>query len=269
MSRSLSFALRMENQTGAGPAIRLRTNPGYSAAELAPHVPAGSLQPAFAVFSAVDKSPVAGLVKVINDREFIFPLPAPVASSAWRMAILINLIDNAVFGSEDPGASTLIESVTIESDALAGLSLEALQSALEAKKEEARQEITGLLPPDYKENPDIGREWPADGSDWFFNIELQLDKTIEDTEDCRERLQQVDDMIAWTGFETEKTPIEYLQNGLVPYPAEVSVSETAVAYNAEMPPAATGLPLILMRDILGSHFGSKVIAWKMEISEGW
>jgi hypothetical protein len=269
MSRSLSFPLKIGKQTGDKCVIRLRTNPGYSAADLAPDVPAGSLQPAFAVFAAIDKSPSAGPAKVINDREFSFPLPEMIASSPWRMAVIINLIDNAVFGLENPGVSTLIESVTVENDALAVAEFDAFQAALQTQMENARQEITKLLPPDYKEDVDIGREWPADGSDWFFNIELELDKPVENAEACRELLQQVDDMIAWTGFETQKTPIEYLQNGLVPYPAEVKVSGTSATYSAEMPPVGTGLPLILMRDVLENQFGAKVKNWKMDISQGW
>jgi hypothetical protein len=269
MSRLLSFQLRMEKQSGGAANLRLRTKSGLAAASLAPEVPAGSIQSAFAVFAAIDKVPAPGPAVVVSEREFLFSLPPSIAGSPWRVALILNLIDNAVFSSETPGESSLIETVTVESDALAGLEFGVLQADLETRKEEARQEITSLLPPNFTADVDLGREWPADGSSWFFDIRMQTERAIDQASACRDMLLRVDDMIAWTAFETEKSPAEYLESGLVPYPCEVAVSGSTASYSAEMPPVGTGLPLVLMRDILENHYAAKVKSWTLLVSQGW
>jgi hypothetical protein len=271
MSRSLSFGLTFAREGGSGPVIRLRTRPDHSAAEMAPDVPASSVLPALAVFAAIDGTPSPAPAEPIDGSNFIFRLSSAVASSPWRAAMLLNLIDNAVFGSDDPASSSLIESVTFESDDLALHTLETLQAALDARKEEARGIMTGILPPDFETHPDLGREWPADGIEWFFKVEMKTETRLTQAQqdDCRVLVKHVDSMLAWTAFETDKSPAEVLEAGIVPYPVEVTVSASSLTYQLEMPPSGTAMPLVMMRDILEKRWSAKVSAWTIEIAEGW
>lgn len=271
MSRAFSFDLAFQRQPLSGPALRVTTKPEHSAAQLAPDVPAGSILPGLAVFSAIDGTSVPGPAEVLGERELVFRLPPLTGGTPWRVAVLVNLIDNAVFGSDDPAISQLIESVTIESDGLAGATAETLFRALEARKEEARQEMTATLPAEFVTHPDLGREWPADGTEWMFEIQAFPEKPLSDAQqtECRELIEQIDALLAWTAFETEKSPAEILASGSVPYPVEIEVTADTLTYQLEMPPSGIALPLVLLREAVEKRFSTKVVKWNVGISEGW
>lgn len=271
MSRAFSFDLSFKHQSQSGPALRVTVKPEHRAADLALEIPAGSLLPALTVFSAIDGTPARGPAEALGERELVFLLPPAIGGTPWRVAMLVNLIDNAVFGSGDPATSQLIESVTVESDSLASETVDSLLHALEVRKEEARREMTAILPVDFVTHPDLGHEWPADGTEWIFDIQTMTEKPLTDMQqaECRELLEQIDALLAWTAFETENSPSQVLASGIVPYPVEIEVAADFFTYRLEMPPSGVALPLVLLRDAFEKRFSTKLVRWNVAISEGW
>jgi hypothetical protein len=271
MSRSLSFELIVAQVRVSAPLLRIKTRADYPAEQLAPTVPAKSLRPALEAYAAIDQMPPPPPVEVAGRHELVFRLTPQVAGSVWRMATLVNLIDNAVFGTDDPDRSNLVESVTFEAETPGFETVDELHAALEERKEQCRQEMTLVLPIGFETHPDIGREWPADGIEWLFSLNLALSRDLSDAEqsEAHQLLDGIDSMLAWTAFETRKSPIEILQAAIVPYPSELTVQSDVVHYSLEMPPSGIALPLVMMKDVLSNRFSAKISSWDIGIEEGW
>ncbi|WP_188826594.1 hypothetical protein, partial [Brucella endophytica] len=118
--RQLGFETVFTAQSPNGPGLRIDLKPGYETYKLLDTVPVGSLKPALALFTTIDKSEGPARPSASGSRQLFFSLSEPVASKGWRIAMLLNLVDNATFDNDGGEVSEIVQRVTVESDALAG-----------------------------------------------------------------------------------------------------------------------------------------------------
>ncbi|GGB11701.1 hypothetical protein GCM10011491_44490 [Brucella endophytica] len=269
--RQLGFETVFTAQSPKGPGLRIDLKAAYEAAKLLDTVPDGSLKPALALFAAINKTAGPARPSASGPRQLFFSLSEPVASKGWRIAMLLNLVDNATFDNDGGPVSEIVQRVTVESDALAGRNWADIAGELDARKNEARKTMTEVLPPDYEVHEDLGRQWPADGREWMFKIRLHPARPLTTDEITRSRslVESIDSLMAWTAFETEKTPYEILSSGVVPYPVEVIAEADTVGIELEMPPSGMALPAVLMEEAVSAVSGSKPRSWDIDIEEGW
>lgn len=269
--RQLGFETAVAVQSSKGPGLRIDLKPGYEAAELLETVPAGSLKPALALFASIDGTGISARPSASGRHQLFFPLSEQIAAKGWRIAMLLNLVDNAAFDNDEGSVSKIVQRVTVESDALAGRSWADIAGELNARKEEARKAMTEALPAGYEVHPDLGREWPADGREWMFKIRLHPERPLTADEIARSRslVESIDSLMAWTAFETEQTPYEILDSGFVPYPVEVIADADTVGIELEMPPSGMALPAVLMEEALSAVSGAKPRGWDIDIEEAW
>lgn len=272
MTRQLSFKPGASGQPESGPLLRLTTQPEVHAERLARDGVMANLRPALAVFAALDGTALTLGLEVTGAHEFTIPLTTEVAAQPWRLAILILLIDNLVSGSDDPGISHLLKSVEIEADGAVGLTQASLLGALEARKASADAAMTHWLPATFELAPPyVGRVFLVDGREWIFDLIIHPAGRFahERATTLLRLIEDLDSVMAWTGFEVDLTPSDVLSNGLVPYPTVCEVKDGSVRYGAEMPPSGCGLMFDLMIALVVAASDAPVTTVDIAISRGW
>lgn len=270
MSRELHFPVEIKAD-GGKPVMRVSIAPDYSAADMfSSAIPAGTVRPAIEIFSAAagEAQAMAGVTTAGN--EIVFDLPPSVAGEAWKIAVLVNLVDYGTAADGDI-ETRIADKVTIESSALAGKDFAALQAALEARKDAAREEMTALLPADVVVHPDLGRVWPADAVEYLIRVDMKFSRALQKNESAwaKEFLENLDGLVAWSAFETDRQPVTWLENSWIPYPVDITVEATHAEYDVEMPPSDISLVFILFRDALKALQGVEIAGWDFEFREGF
>ncbi|WP_117190269.1 hypothetical protein [Rhizobium terrae] len=270
MSRELHFPVEIRSNSGK-PRLRVSIAPDYSAADMfRSAIPADTVLPALDIFAAISgEVPARGGVTT-SGSEIVFDLPSHVAADAWKVAVLVNLIDYATAADGDM-ETRLVDKVTVEASALGSIDFPALQAALEARKEAAREEMTARLPADMEVHPDLGRIWPADAVEFFIKVVMKFSRTLQEAEKAsvHASLESLDSLVAWSGFETERNPEQWLENSWVPYPVEIAVEAATAEYSVEMAPSDISLVFVLFREALEKSLDVDIAAWDFEFREGF
>lgn len=252
--------------TNGAPEIRVLPVPEIDPTELArpPAVPAETVLPALTLLDYVLGGSGAALEPTRSGREIVLPVPTTVANAPWALAMIVNLIDNAdVFARTDP-ETKLFQRVELLLPSDAVSELPHLHEVLESRKEEAR-----IWARSFAELPDSADGmFPEYGDGRFFEIELRPGAALEnlDVQRMERGLERIEEMIAWTAFDTERGPDSYVENGLM-FDASFEVTPTTVELEVEEPPTGMALPIQLLVGLLARLSRTEVANVSIVVSD--
>lgn len=268
--KEFEFPINFERGANPGLVVTIHIGPSHTAQEfindrfITPGVTAflqllsqsRGLQEAFAI-TAADK------------RILSIEASAQLVDRAWPIASILNLIDSATF-LQDLADDPFITSVTVETGHLSNLSLDGVFGDMDAFATQCAAQLSPLLEGRFKIEGETHTDWPRDAQEYFFDIEMAFSSPLTgSTEAVQDMFSMAEIALAGTAFELEKKPEDLLEDGLIPFPVKVEVSDNTINYAIETPPSDISIPLILLRDTLKHSFHAEAEHWKVDIRERW
>lgn len=194
------------------------------------------------------------------------PLPAAAVAEPWRLAILANLADFATHPSDDD--IRLFNRIEIAAPALAGVSIDHSLADLALRMAAARQALTARLPSNFYLDEYSGAAWPEETDAYAFDIEMTLARPLDSgaTMSVSAHLDALETMVAWMGFATEGTALEWVNQGAMVFAGETRASATTLFMRAERPPSDIALALEFASEV-AHRAGSDIIGWTIDIRQ--
>ncbi len=268
--RNLGFEVNISENKTDKVSFFLHVGPGFTSSELIDDGIIGKSGENFAnILSDSKNIPAEYNLSTISEREIHISFSASLLSRLWQIASVLNLIDGATFlGDED---DPFIERVVVKPGTLENVSLESMYGDLKAYLEHCRATMTNFLPEDFEVDEYIGRQWPDTPSDYMYDILMRpsrpMSQAAQDT--TKAFLLNFDQLMAESAFEPDTSPEEWLEDGAIPYPVEITVAASSISYRIEMPPTDFSPGLLMVSDVLEKRYDLAIASWEFSIREGW
>jgi hypothetical protein len=206
-------------------------------------------------------------ISIASKYQILISASADLLSQPWEIAAMLNMLDGASFLMQDDMPFWR----TVEVSSPYEFTLDILYSDLENYLEICRQTMTNLLPENFSVDDYLGRQWPAISGDYMYTVVMRMSSSMKpETQELIDRLlTSLDQLLSESAFEITTSPLEWLEDGMVPYPVEISVQDSLISYIVEMPPSDFGPSLLLVQQILQKNFNIEIVGWDFEIREGW
>ena len=268
--RDLGIPVRLGGGQGPESLMVIKTAPGYTAEGLIRDNIIRDLPDAFLrLLSAATGLERAFSIYAASADQIVIRLEPALVTGQWQFAALLNLVDSSTFvGRMDD--EPFITGIEIRSPLTEAASVEELYADLVRVNALSAEVMTELLPPDFDLSGGLGRIWPQDSQDYFFDIQMSpaapLDPRAQEV--ARLVLRDFDLSLAGSAFEPEEAPEYWFEESLVPYPVEFEVTAEGVNYRVEFPPSTIATGMLLVRQAFETH-GITIRTWAIDIQEGW
>jgi hypothetical protein len=197
----------------------------------------------------------------------LFGASAEILSEPWHIAALLNTLEGASFLMQE--GEKFWTRVSVRAPRV--LSLEEVYADLDRYLEAVRGQMTDWLGGQFEGAEETGGVWPEVPADYMFDLEIQMAPRLTPEAQAlgRQLLELLDQLLAESAFEPETGCEEWLEEGRIPYPVEIDISDHAIHYVAEMPPSDFAPGLLLALDVLRLSFDITPKAVALKLREGW
>lgn len=187
-------------------------------------------------------------------------LDARVFSRDWHIAAVLNLIENAIFIGQDE--DPLIMSGTVIASHLTGRSVLDVQSALAEANEAARAAVLDRLG-----TPG----WPEIPRDVLYDLAWTLSDPVSPLSAAAlsDRFWQINDLMTASAFEPEASPLDWLEDDLLPHAAGLEAEGAKLIAGIEMPPMDPALAIDLFEDVLRHEWELSPAQHVAGFRDGW
>lgn len=272
MARAFSFdtVLAASSPEGQRVEVALAVDPmppedrANHVAEMVATVPWTTVRPALAWFAALGHG--GALEQPRNEGDtIVIPLPHQV-QAPWQAAMLLNLIDFAL--AEDDEELRLADRVTLYLTEADELTIETLYMSLNDQLNAARQVMTAKLPKDTWIDEYSESEWPQDAEYYAFDLTAQLKDPLgeSDLPSIQSLLNDLESLVAWMGFSTEDTGVDWQDQGKMLFNGEIAVSGSEISWRADGPPSDIALACTWIEMVLTVHSKPSIDAWAISIA---
>lgn len=205
-----------------------------------------------------------------DQRVLVFEASPDLVSEPWQVASILGVINSATFLQaidDDP----FITSVTVEAGSLTDLTLEGAFEDMDRFAAACAGELSGYLGDEFQIEGVVQTDWPADAELYFFDVAIGLSKALdaEGSERAKKLFDKIETTLAATAFESDNSPEYLFDEGLIPFPVKLEITEKAIEYAIETPPSDISIPLVIARDTLISDAKAQISGWKVRIRERW
>lgn len=243
--------------TGKGDVIlRAALGRSYSAKDMVEDFPRNMLHGFIetVILQAGAPSPLSWVVGSGNAVELRSSVPLELAP--WQVAAAACLCSYGLdFEAE---TSQTLKSLTVFSDAAAGLEIAALLEALTWRNTEAAGAMSQMMAEHPTDEEFAAETWPGDMPDRYL-YDLQFDFPVAPAEDVVARLtgflKALDQLVAWTGLNPDMGPQEALGKGLTPYEVLKEVKPTHLRYYLSAPACNPAIPMQLLMGFVTGPMG--------------
>lgn len=199
-------------------------------------------------------------IKATSATTIAITLDPRVFSKDWHVAAVLNLIENAIFIGQD--SDPIIASGIVSSAHLEARSVEDLQSALLAAHVVARAAVLNRLK---------APGWPTTPRDVLYDLVWTLsDPPSPDAGAVlADRFWQINDLMTASAFEPGASPLDWLEDDLLPHAAGLDVAGKKLTAGIEMPPMDPALALDLFDGVLQHEWDLHPIHFAAGFREGW
>lgn len=198
-----------------------------------------------------------------------FEIDPVLLDRPWMLAAMVGVIDSATWlqDEEDP----FITNVNVVARHLPGVTIE---DALLDMDEYARNRAEALHPmlgEGYLIDGVPRAVWPADARNYFFEIAIPTVRSPDGREIQRvhELFALIERAMSASAFETALSAEEMFDEGLIPFPVEVTVLDAEIRYQIEGPPSDLSIPLAIASDVLGRNIADDLSTWRANLREAW
>ncbi|RUS65019.1 hypothetical protein EGN72_02025 [Pseudorhodobacter sp. E13] len=261
--RDPGFPIAFRSNTKAGLALHLTTARHHPAHGL---IADGTIGPSIVQLADVLNAATPGnpaappRIEAIDGTNLAITLDPRVFSQDWHIAALLNLIENAIFigQSEDP----VILSGTVVSSHLNGRSVADLQSALVGANEAARIAVLDRLG---------APGWPEKPRDVLYDLTWSLTDPLspDAATAVSDRFWQINDLMTASAFEPEASPLDWLEDDLLPHAAGLEAKGATLMAGIEMPPMDPALALDLFEGVLRQEWDLRPTKQTARFRKGW
>lgn len=261
--RNPGFPVSFQTRGQDGLALQLTTARQFPAREL---IADGTIEPGILQLAEVLAAATPGgsqrpaQIKATSATTILITLDARVFSHDWHIAAILNLIENGIFIGQDE--DPVIVSGIVSSAHLKARSIEETQSALVAAHEVARAAVLSQL-----KVPG----WPTVPRDVLYDLVWTLsDPPSPDAAAVLpDRFWQINDLMTASAFEPIASPLDWLEDDLLPHAAGLEVMGSKLTAGIEMPPMDPALALDQFHGVLRHEWDLHPIRFEAAFREGW
>lgn len=261
--RNPGFPVSFQARSQDGLALQLTTSWRHPAGGL---ISDGTIGPAILQLAEVLGAATSGgpwrpaQIKAASSTQIVITLDPRVFSRDWHIAALLNLIENAIFIGQDE--NPIIVSGIVSAAHLTARSVEETQAALVAANDAARAAVlTRLGAPG----------WPITPRDVLYDLVWTLSDppTPDAATALPDRFWQINDLMTASAFEPIASPLDWLEDDLLPHAAGLEVKGSKLTAGIEMPPMDPALALDLFHGVLRHEWDLHPIRFEAGFREGW